>query len=212
MSAADGDAAMTETPQIEEQPEWRIIEEAWVRATPLAESRRSTEAERAEAEKRLDAAAAAAQELAAAGRLAPEEAELLTDAATGLVERIYAEPPADYQQTCYRMDLKRPARQSLQRLTAQLALLGRFVDAGRLPLPVWSKVLAAAEADLTLLADQERRLGPDERHQAQTVCAAALIVVNRLRARLDMPPLPERPPGILARLRAALAGRRRAKE
>lgn len=170
---------------LEDSVDWKTVAEAWRAAAPLAESGRSTTAEREEAKKKLAAAREALQRLMAAGMLSKAEAGLLVSEAGRLENDIYRFPPTDSRVMCYDMAYLPPARQSFDRLSQRLPLLKEMATQRKLHPAALEKVIASIESDLEVLSDpaQLARMEPDRRAAAEEVrkqVEAALAEVRKV--------------------------------
>jgi hypothetical protein len=179
---AGGAAAAAAAP---DGPRWQTIVDAWRFAKPLADSHKSTTAQRKVAADKLAAATKAAAELAAAGEIAPAESALLAAEAQSLQADILRDPPTDSAVKCYDMFILPPAQRSVERLQKRLPLLKALVAAGKVAPAVAERVLPTIRADLATLSDAKElaRLQPAPRQQAAgvlTESTAALAGVEGL--------------------------------
>ena len=150
---------------LEETPEWKAILDAWKFVTPLAESRKSTEAQRKVVEEKVVAVKSAGEKLAAAGLITAAEAQLLHAEIANLRAMILRDPPTDCQFTCYDMMTVSPAKESLDRLTARLPLLRQLAEGGVVHPGVIAKILPTVEQDIQRLA--EAKTSEDVRAEAE---------------------------------------------
>jgi len=165
-------------------PLWRIVVEAWRFAKPLAESHKSTTAQRKEADAKLQAAKEAIRKLVADGKITEAEGKLLVDEADAIRKEIYRDPPIDSQVNCYKMAYMAPARQSYQRLARRLPLLQAAAKGGKVSAAVLEKVLPTVRADLATLGDeaQLRKPGSPKPEQAERLrkeIAASLAAIEK---------------------------------
>jgi len=144
---------------LEESADWKVLVEAWVFCKPLADSGKSTTAQRKEAVEKLQAAREAAGRLAQAGLLAAAESELLSAEADKLKADIHREPPTDSKVLCYDVAMLPPAHQSFARLSARLPLLEKLAEGGKVHKAALEKVLATVEADVAVLSDEKQLAG-----------------------------------------------------
>jgi hypothetical protein len=174
---------------LEETPEWKTVLDAWAFTSPLAESRRSTEAQRKVVEEKVAAVKAATDKLAAAGLITAAEAQLLQTEIANLRTMILRDPPTEPRVLCYdSVDLP-PARESLERLAARLPLMKQLAEGGTVQSAVLAKILPAVEADIQRLADAKlvAKLTPEEQKQAEAVRAEAEARVKEIKALLAKP-------------------------
>jgi hypothetical protein len=198
MAPPDGKAGAP----VEASADWRAIHDAWDAALPLAKSGKSTEAQRKEAEAKLAAATKAAGRLTVKGILCRQEAELLTLETANIRQDIYRDPPTDSRVTCYiMMPYMPPAQQSYQRLAKRLPLVQKLIERGKVNPTAGSKVIAAIEADLTVLSDAKLlgQLQGAERQKAEAARDEMKAELTKLRKLLPPPPMcylppPPRPP------------------
>ena len=171
--------------RLENTPEWKTVTDAWRYVVPLAESRKSSRAQRKLVDEKLNAAKAAAATLAAAGLITAVEAQLLVEEADGLRTTIYRDPPTDPQVLCYDMMYVTPAADSLERLAKRVPLLKKLAEEGGLHRGVLDRVLPTVEADLKRLSDEEQleKLTAEKRVRAvglRREVRAALDEINGL--------------------------------
>jgi len=173
--------------------DWRAVVGAWVYAKPLATRGQSTTAERKAADEKLTAAKAAIGRLEKAGELSSAEAGLLKVEAADIREDIYRESPTDGMETCYNMIYLPPARKSLTRLSKRLPLLEKLAGGGKLNATACEKIIAAAEADLKVLASEQNltraQLSAGERAKVVKTREAVRSALRRLRWKLNPPRL-----------------------
>lgn len=167
-------------------PEWRTITAGLDKAGKLAAGG-STTAEREETTKALDAARTAAGALAAAGRIAQEEATLIGLEADRLHTAIYRDPPTDAQVTCYDMAYMPPARDSLERLNRRLPLLEKLARGGKVRAEVIRRILPTVEADIRTLGDKQMvgELPPEEQKKAAETRSAAEAALASVKGALE---------------------------
>jgi len=173
-------------PAIADTKQWNAIVAAWRFAQPLAESHKSTTAQRKAADEKLSAAKDAVAALAKAGELSRAEAGLLTAEAETMRAEIYRDPPTDTRVKCYDMAHIPPARQSYERLQQRLPLLKALATSGKIAPAVCEKVLPTVRADLKALAapDAAQHLGRDKQQaeQLSKQTHAALAEIDKLLA------------------------------
>ena len=141
---------------LEGTDDWRRIMDTWKTAVPLAESGKSTTAQREAAKKKLEAACEAALRLAKADLLSDAEARLLCDEAERLRKDIYRNPPTDCRVMCYDMAFMPPARSSLDSLSRRLPLLRKIAANGKLQPAAMQKIIPNIEADIKTLSDEKQ--------------------------------------------------------
>jgi hypothetical protein len=141
-------------PRLEDSAEWKAIVEAWKLAKPMADSGRSTRAQRREAAEKLAEAGEAAERLVRAGLLAAAEAALLADEAGKIKAEINLTQPTDDRprMSCYVVALPNPLTLSFERLARRLPLLEELVRRGKVSREVANRVLATFEGDLRTLS------------------------------------------------------------
>ncbi len=151
--------------KLEVSKEWKTVLDAWKFAEPLATSGKSTVKQRAQANRKLQAARDAAHFLAAAGLLASAEARLLTIKADRINGDIYRTAPTDAPPlkvrgpTCYSaapMVYTPPAGASFVRLQKRLPLLQKLVAGGKVNKAALDKILATIESDVKTLSDKKQ--------------------------------------------------------
>ena len=178
---------------LEKTPEWKMIQGAWEYVGPLAESGKSTDAQRKESDEKLNAAKTAVDKLAGSGLLNAAEAGLLTAEAESLRKELYRNPPepapGEARVECYKMMLIVPAEKSLQRLSQRLPLLEQLTKEGRLDQPVLAKVLPTMEADVKTLSDKKElaKLLPEKREEAEKLRPQVEKALSDLKQRMEKP-------------------------
>jgi hypothetical protein len=141
---------------LETTAQWKKVLDAWRFCKPLADSHRSTTAQRKQADQKLAAARQAIVELAKAAAISPAESGLLAAEADTLRKEIYREPPIDSQVSCYDRMYIPPAGASFSRLQKRLPLLRKLAEGGKVNAAVVAKVLPTVRADLATLADPKQ--------------------------------------------------------
>lgn len=176
---------------LEDSKEWKTITAAWDFAKPLADSGKSTNKQRKEADEKLKAAAEAAAALAGAGLLNTSESGLLAAEADKLKKDIYRNPPVagpdEPQVECYKMAYVPAAQQSFDRLAARLPLLRRLAAESKLHKPAIDKVLATIEADVATLSDEKKISeikDADKRAEAEKTRDAVKAELEKLKKQL----------------------------
>ena len=172
---------------LDRSPDWQVITDAWATAVPLAKSRKSTTAQRKTVDAKFKAATAAAQRLATAGLLAPQEADLLTAEAANIRADIYRDPPTDCKFTCYDMAYMPPARVSFERLGKRLPVIEKLIAGGTVHPAACVKIVAAIEADLAVLSDakQLKAIQGPQRAKIEASRDQARAALARLKQMLD---------------------------
>lgn len=186
--------------KLSDSKEWQTVIDAWNFAGPLAQTGKSTNPQRKDAQTKLDAAVAAANLLAKQGLLAPAEAKLLEADAKEITRVMLLNPPVPLQGDpmvlCYEaMALPLPAAASLQRLQLRLPLLEELVKNKDVHPQAMTLVLETVQKDIAVLEDKEQtaRLADDkQREHAQEIRAAAQELLKALQ-----PPAPASQPMIL---------------
>ena len=132
-----------------------MVRDAWQFASPLAQSGKSTTAQRKQADQKLKDAKEATEALATAGEIAEAEAGLLMAEAVSIRQEIYKDPPTDCKVKCYDMAYMPPASASLTRLRQRLPLLQKLAASGKVNPAVVARILPTVRKDLATLADPE---------------------------------------------------------
>lgn len=170
----------------EQTPQWATITAAWKFVAPLAQSHKSTQAQRTAADAKFSAAKDAAIWLGAAGLLATSEVELLLKEAGRLTREVYLDPPTDTEVLCYQMMALVPARESLARVTQRVPLLANLAGSDKVHKGVLEKVVPSLEADLATLSDakQTAALTSDECTQAAALAKQAAEDLAKIKTRM----------------------------
>jgi len=171
-------------------PRWETIADVWRFAHPLADSQRSTTAQRQQAAAQLAVARAALERLLHAGRLDQAEHDLLAGLTHSMERAMCLNPPTDTRIMCYTMPVFVPASMSLEALAARLPLLKRLASSSYVTPAVMEKVLPAVEADLAVLTDagELARLDEAQRAKAEQTAAAVRAIVAKLKAAIASRP------------------------
>lgn len=172
---------------LEATDEWQTVIAAWREIAPLAETHKSTSAQRVAAKANLDAARGAITKLVDAGELSRPEAALLASEADRLQKEMYRDPPTDSHVRCYSRMMVVPARNSLARIAKRLPLLERLATSSDIHAAALAKVLPSIEADLTtLVSDAElKHLRPAERTRAETLAREMAKALAELKALVE---------------------------
>lgn len=170
---------------VAERAEWQTITDAWKYIAPLAQSRRSSQAQRKEAQERMAAAARAIAALVEAGVLSKAEAGLLEVDAARLGQQLVEKPPIDYSGTCYKMAYISPARQSYERIAARLPLVEGLAKDGRVDAPVLAVLMQGIKEDLSQLDEEGIRNARDLNEEAKKQAAAAAASVKAALSKLQ---------------------------
>ena len=178
-------AVRAEASELKSDRRWQAVVDAWQIAVPMAESGRSTTAQRNMVDARIESAKRGVTEMAAAGSLSKAESELLLSEADRLQKQIRREPPTDNKMLCYDMAYLPPARVSFEQLSLRLPLLKQLAANGKLHRAALDKVLGSIEADIQVLANEAelKRMQPSERDQAQLLrkdAEAAVAEIKRI--------------------------------
>ena len=174
------------TTDLARSPQWQVVVDAWRFAGPLAETGKSTSAQRKDADAKLKAAATSTAALTQAGLLSAAEAGLLTIDAARLRTEIYCNPPTDFRGTCYDMMFIPPAQSSLKRIETQVTLLKTILAARTLAPAALDKVTGAIEADLAILADpkQTKHLPANRKAAAEALRKEVGSLVAQIKRRV----------------------------
>ncbi|MCP4377955.1 MAG: hypothetical protein GY794_17475, partial [bacterium] len=135
---------------------WKAIDAALLASAPLAESHRSTSAQRVAVVEKIKIAKAAVASLAAAGCLAAGEAELMTGELARLKKEIFRDPPTDARVDCYDMMAPDPVGDSTKRLEKRIPLLKKLFESGKLNPMVAGKILPSVRRDIKLITNAKR--------------------------------------------------------
>lgn len=167
-------------------PKWKTVTDAWKTVAPLARSGVSTTSQRKDADTKMGDARKAIAALKEGGLLAAQEAELLTGELANLRQDMYRNPPTDSRVTCYDMAYISPAQISLDRIAKRLPLIEKLAAGGKLHPAAASKIIAAAQADLAILADEKKlaKLPAAEQRKARKAQQQAADLLEKLRRRL----------------------------
>ena len=175
-------------PSLEKTAQWQTILEAWRFCKPLADTGKSTMAQRQQADQKINAIKQAVVELVNGGVLAPAEGGLLVDEADRVRTEIYRLMPTDFRGTCYGVPFRlSPAAASLGRLEKRLPLLQKLGRSGKVSPAVIEKVLPSVRSDLATLADpkQTRHLAPDRKAKVERTIAQAHAAAAKIQSLLE---------------------------
>lgn len=170
---------------LEATAQWKTIIGAWRFAKPLADSHKSTTAQRMEAHGKLKAARLAVTALVGEAAISPAEGALLIAEADSIRREIYRTPPIEARGTCYDMVELHPTTISSNRLRKRLPLLQKLTAHGKVTPAVLARVLPTVRADLATLADpkQTGKLAAAQRRQFEGLIAEIKAVVAKLEKR-----------------------------
>ena len=177
------------TTGLEATAQWKTIIDAWRFAKPLADSHKSTMAQRKQADRKFQAARQAATALVGRAAISPAESALLAGEADTIRREIYRRPPTDFRMTCYTMPVMIPARESFDRLGKRLPLLQGLAAEGKVNPTVLAKVLPTVRADLARLADpkQVAKLSAAGRAKIEKLTAETRAAVAKIEKLLTTP-------------------------
>ena len=167
-------------------PQWPAVVQYWKMSKPLADSGKSTSAQRKESDNNLAAAKKALEQLKKAKLLSAAEASLLVSNADQIRQDIYRNPPTDFKGTCYLMAPPISAHMSLRRLEKRLPLLKQLAAAGRISPAVVEKVTDSIEKDIITLSDEKltKPLKPAELNKAAKLRAEAAEILRLVETRV----------------------------
>lgn len=171
--------------------EWKTVLDAWTFVEPLAQSGKSTTAQRKTADAKLEAARNAITKLTHDNLLIDAEAGLLLSEADRLRKDLYRNAPVpapgEPMVMCYEPTVMPPAaRVSLDRLSQRLPLLTQLADSGKLHPQVMDKLLPSITKDVNVLGTQKEidKLPQSERAQAVKTRDAVQAQLDAIQARL----------------------------
>jgi len=189
VSGVDSNAPIPAGAALDETKQWQAVLDAWKAATPLAQSGKSTTAQREAVDKQFESAKKCIAKLTESGLLSEAESKLLLAEAERLRGEIYRNPPTDCQFTCYDMAFVAPAHMSMERLTKRLPLLKKMATDGKVQAAVLTKVVGSVEADVATLSNKgQLEYLPAEQHErAVELCEAAQATLAEIKRLLETP-------------------------
>ncbi len=166
VAGVDPDAPIPAGAALDETEQWQAVLDAWKAVAPLAQTGKSTTAQREAVDKKLESAKKCITKLTESDLLSKAESQLLVSEADRLRGEMYRNPPTDCQVTCYDMAFMPPAQVSMERLTKRLPLLKQMATGGKVQSAVLAKVVDSVEADMATLANEEHlKYIPAEQHE-----------------------------------------------
>ncbi len=164
--------------------EWQTVVAAWKFTMPLAESGKSTTAQRKQADKHIEDAKKAIEQLVEAKLLSEAEAGLLNSEADQISKTIYRNPPTDAMAKCYKIAYVPPAEQSYDRIEKRLPLLKKIAAADKVRPEVLSKVLGSVVQDMAVLVDESemKKLKPEQQEKAKKLHEELVPLIKRIEA------------------------------
>ncbi len=176
--------------ELEQTPQWQAIIPIWEKARRMADSGKSTTAERKQIDVEMQQALAAVEELGKRQLLLSAEVELMRQEAETLHRAIYRNRPIDLPASCYFTTRFSPAQQSMGRLRTRLPLLKQIVEAKTVHPAALRKLLPTLEADIQTLSRQEdlNQLRPDQQALAVQMRQEAAAQLAAIKAMLEKQP------------------------
>jgi hypothetical protein len=176
---------------------WRRVRTVWAEAEEVASGRRGPYPFDARGKEQLLVALGRAREdvLALAGErlLSAPEAALATEELAALTAGVQAKRPTEaLQATCYKPVPFTPDGPSLARLRERLPHLERLASGGVLHPVVVRKLVAAARADLAVVASAEAAAGKGGKGRAEAHATARAVEAALRRVEARLPPEPAR--------------------
>jgi hypothetical protein len=142
--------------QAAEPVDWKAIDDAWKTSRPLADSGKSTSAQRMQAKTELEKAVESAKLMAEQGQISHQEADLLAAEAETMRRQIYRNPPSDQMVKCYKRAWVPPAQKSFARIEKRLPLVEKLASQGKVHPKALEKIIGTIEKDLKLLSDESK--------------------------------------------------------
>jgi len=187
VAGVDPDAPIPAGAALDETEQWQAVLDAWKAVAPLAQTGKSTTAQREAVDKKLESAKQGITKLTESRLLSEAESQLLVSEAERLRGEMYRNPPTDCQITCYDMAFMPPAQMSMERLTKRLPLLKQMATDGKVQSAVLAKVVGSVEADMATLSSKEAlKFLPAEQHeQAAELRKSAEATVAEIKGLLE---------------------------
>jgi hypothetical protein len=132
---------------------WRIVSDAWRYSVPLADSYKSTTAQRKIVTKKLKDADAAISALSAAGLLSASEAAMLVIDMNRIKSDLLRDPPTDAQFTCYDYGFLPAVQLSMNNLSKRVELLRKVVASDRVAPAAMDRIVQRVQRELDQLED-----------------------------------------------------------
>ena len=169
------------TTNLARSAQWKRVTDAWSYSAPLANSYKSTMAQRKIVTEKLKDAGKAISALSAAGLLSTAEAAMLAIDMKRLKSDLVRDPPTDMQVKCYDYVVIPAVRLSMDSLSKRVELFRKVIASDRIAPAAMDRIVQRVERELTQLTDPKlvRNLRSDaERLAAKKLHAdvSALVV------------------------------------
>ena len=198
LSAAARQTALAEalipigTTNLARSAQWKTVTDAWSYSAPLANSYKSTMAQRKIVTEKLNGAGKAISALSAAGLLSTAEAAMLTIDMKRLRSDLVRHPPTDAQVKCYDYGVIPAVRLSMDNLSKRVELFRKVIASDRIAPAAMDRIVQRVQRDLGQLTDPKllrnlrsdaERLGAKRLHadvSALVVQVKRKVLVERL--------------------------------
>jgi len=160
------------TTDLARSAQWKIVTDAWSYSAPLADSHKSTTAQRKIVAEKLRDAGKAISALSAAGLLTTTEAAMLIIDMTRLESDLVRDPPTDSKVTCYDYAFTPGVQLSMANLSKRVELFRRVIASDRIAPAAMDRIVERAERELAQLIDP--KLAPGLRTDAGRLQAKKL--------------------------------------
>ena len=146
------------TTNLARSAQWKIVSDAWSYSAPLADSHKSTMAQRKIVTEKLKSAGKAISALSAAGLLSTAEATMLMIDMGRLKSDLVQDPPTDSKVTCYDYAFTPGVELSLGSLAKRVKLFREVIAADRIAPAAMDRIVERVERELAQLTDPKQQV------------------------------------------------------
>jgi len=173
------------TTDLARSAQWKIVTDAWSYSAPLADSHKSTMAQRKIVTEKLKDAGKAISALSAAGLLSTAEAAMLMIDMGRLKSDLVQDPPTDMQVKCYDYAFIPGVQLSLRSLSKRVELFRSVIASERIAPAAMDRIVERVQRELAQLTDptETRKLRSDaarlEAKKLHAEVSALVVQVKR---------------------------------
>ena len=160
------------TTNLARSAQWKIVTDAWSYSAPLADSHKSTTAQRKIATEKLKGAGEAISALSAAGLLSTAEAAMLVIDMKRLQSDLVRDPPTDAKIMCYDYGFTPGVQLSMGSLSKRVELFREVIASDRIAPVAMDRIVERVQRELAQLIDP--KLAPGLRTDAGRLKAKKL--------------------------------------
>jgi len=146
------------TTDLARSAQWKIVTDAWSYSAPLADSHKSTTAQRKIVTEKLKSAGKAISALSAAGLLSTAEAAMLVIDMNRLKSDLVRDPPTDAKGVCYDYAFTPGVELSMGSLAKRVKLFRQVIASDRIAPAAMDRIVERVERELAQLTDPKQRV------------------------------------------------------